>query len=438
MMANDSFISYIFSSLSNEPSAYFRDRLWRRIHRGLASIALGETKMGRTQKGDVEMDGFSIDTGDAMIASRNEAIERSTVEGALAWMRTQLKDNKALEGAIMDALRYHLTRRCICQSLANPYTRSPIIGLKDFAELLDLCAHLYPTKDYLPVTLHYPHFWRVQHLGEAKLRFSHTERYRTKPITPRPDLKRKKTADERSESPDAKRRKSAGGPIKITFGGVNKAPTMPTVPTSAQSSLPSPGPSKPTIAFTAKAASPPRNESPGLQPPTAPAKVVPPKKQPSPAVSKKPSPAVSKKPSPAASRASPATSRTSPVPKAAATAKAERKRKIIKLKFKHKKQEYADIVRGRAIVRLADKANTSGAVVPHMDDDDDDEDDAPLASRNPAVHINGVAPVKAEMAPPAPPLSSIPAPNERKLSETPPAQKAGGPMKLKLKFGGHK
>jgi hypothetical protein len=104
MMANDSFIRYIFSSLATEPSAYFRDRLWRRIHRGLASIALGETKIEGKQDGDIEMNGFTIDAGETL-ASRNEAMESSTVEGALKWMRTQLEENKALEGAIMDALR---------------------------------------------------------------------------------------------------------------------------------------------------------------------------------------------------------------------------------------------------------------------------------------------------------------------------------------------
>jgi transcription initiation factor TFIID subunit 2 len=104
MMANNSFIQYIFSSLASEPSAYFRDRLWRRIHRGLASIALGETKIGRKQDGDVEMNGFTIDTGETL-ASRNEAMERSTVEGALKWMKSQLGENKTLEGAIMNALR---------------------------------------------------------------------------------------------------------------------------------------------------------------------------------------------------------------------------------------------------------------------------------------------------------------------------------------------
>jgi transcription initiation factor TFIID subunit 2 len=104
MMTNDAFIQYIFSSLSNEPSAYFRDRMWRRIHRGLASIALGDTKFEETNR-DVEMDGLILDTGASMIASRADAMDRSTVEGALKAMRIQLGNNEALEGAIMDALR---------------------------------------------------------------------------------------------------------------------------------------------------------------------------------------------------------------------------------------------------------------------------------------------------------------------------------------------
>jgi hypothetical protein len=77
--------------------------------------------------------------------------------------------------------------------------------------------------------------------------------------------------------------------------------------------------------------------------------------------------------------------------------------------------------------------------MPYADDDDDDDDDMPLAARAPPApaHTNGV---KAEMPPPAPPLSSIPAPNnlepDRNPSATPPAQKPAGGLKLKIKFGG--
>jgi hypothetical protein len=127
MMANDAFIRYIFSSLASEPSAYFRDRLWRRIHKGLASIALGETKFEKRQDRDVEMNGLTIDTGESLV-SRNEAMERSTVEGALNWMRKQLEENKALEGAIMDALRYVfvLTRNVLL--LTRSADRLPLVS----------------------------------------------------------------------------------------------------------------------------------------------------------------------------------------------------------------------------------------------------------------------------------------------------------------------
>lgn len=291
--------------------------------------------------------------------------------------------------------------------------RSPIIGLKDFAELLDLCAHLYSTVDYLPVTLHYPRYWRVQNMSEGKLRFYQTEKFRFKPQPARPDLKRKKTADERSESPDAKRRKS-GVPIKINLS-INKASTM---PTTTQNSLPSPGALQPSITIMPRQASPLQHESPNLQAPAVLVSPAPPRKQ--------ASPAISKKPSPATSRASPATSRASPA------AKAARKQKRVVLKFNHKRKEYASLVNSE----MPDKVNMAGAIVPYADDDDE-EDDAPLASRAPAVQTNGAPPVKAEMAPPPPPLSSIPAPNnmepERKTSETPPPPQK---VKLKLKFGG--
>ncbi|KIW07771.1 uncharacterized protein PV09_01697 [Verruconis gallopava] len=399
MMANDSFIRYIFSSLANEPSSYFRDRLWRRIHRGLASIALGETKIDRQQDGDADMNGFTIDTGETMLASRNEAMERSTLEGALKWMAVQLEQNKTLERAIMDALR------------------SPIIGLKDFSELLDLCAHLYKTKDYLPVTLHYPRYWRIQNLGDGKIRFYRSDKFRFKPQNIRPDLKRKKTSDERSESPDAKRRKS-GLPLKISLGRSNPTPIPTTPALQAPPVLPSPGSSQSAITAIPKQIQPSQNESPA---PHAPIKSTSPV-----SVKKKPSPAVVKKVS-----ASSANSWVSPAPKLAT--KSVLKQKRVVLKFKNKKKEYASIVKGTTL----EKSSAVPKVPPYADDDDDD-DDEPLASRASALpQTNGTTHMKMETAPPPPPLSSIPAPNTEtpssRPSDIPPPQQK---LKLKLKFGG--
>jgi transcription initiation factor TFIID subunit 2 len=105
MMASDSFLRYIFSSLATDPSAYFRDRLWRKIKRGLASIAMGETKLNDGDEVPGDADGLAIDQGEAM-ASRNEAMERSTMEGAMKWLKMQLQSNKPLQEAIIEALRY--------------------------------------------------------------------------------------------------------------------------------------------------------------------------------------------------------------------------------------------------------------------------------------------------------------------------------------------
>ena len=104
MMANDPFLQYLISSIGTEPSAFFRDRLWREIHRGLAMIALGITKMAGDETASAQPDGFEIDTGDAL-ASRNELMERSTIEGAMKGLMRDLSSNQALQEAISDALR---------------------------------------------------------------------------------------------------------------------------------------------------------------------------------------------------------------------------------------------------------------------------------------------------------------------------------------------
>lgn len=430
MMANNAFIRYIFSSLANEPSAYFRDRLWRRIHRGLASIALGETKMDKRQQatngGDVEMDGFTIDTGESLLASRTDAASRATVEGALKFMRTQLGENGVLESAIMDALR------------------SPIIGLKDFVELLDLCAHLYDTIDHFPITLRYPRYWRVRHLGEGKLVFQQTDKVRTKRFTARPELKRKATTvDGRSESPEAKRRKS-GVPTSTGL----KINLSRAVSSTQQSLLPSPGASQPgdTINVVPRQPSPLRHESPSLAVPVATPAVAPPKKQASP--KPLPKPATIKKGTPASSRASPATSSVSRASPSGGIAKPKKEKRVV-LKFRSKLADFARIVNGTAnaggpVHAEAPEADPRGVVVPYKDAaaDDDSDDDAPLASRTNGV--SNTSSVKPEMAPPPPPLNSIPTPNgtevDRKPTATPPPQKTGGGgiLKLKLNFGAKK
>lgn len=241
--------------------------------------------------------------------------------------------------------------------------------------------------------------------------------------------KRKQTSDELAEPLDVKRRKSDIGSIKIKMASNAKASSTPTI---TQHSLPSPNGSQPstTTTFVPKEPSPLRQESPALQ-------VRAPSFDPLPAQARKQSsPALTKKSTPASSRASPAASTISKASgsRASPALKAARKTKRVVLKFRSKKKEFAALVNGDS----PSKANTSGAVVRHEDDDDDDdEDDAPLASRAPAVQRNGTPLVKAEMAPPPPPLTSIPTPNHQDTSERTDAP-APGKFKVKLKFGAGK
>lgn len=108
MMAQDSFFRYIFSTLASEPSAYFRERLWQRIHRGLSSIALGETDLSKTPEPVNNGDGLVIENGPAPQV-RQEVVDKTSIDGGLKWLRLQLKDNKALQESLMDALRYVCT-----------------------------------------------------------------------------------------------------------------------------------------------------------------------------------------------------------------------------------------------------------------------------------------------------------------------------------------
>ena len=106
--------------------------------------------------------------------------------------------------------------------------------MKDFNDLLDICSYLYDPKDSLPITIRYPRYWRVQPLGVGKLRFYQIEKYRTKPL-PKIDLKRRRPSEKRSESPEAKRRRTS---MTITTNNLPKPSPVPMLPSPLASQPP--------------------------------------------------------------------------------------------------------------------------------------------------------------------------------------------------------
>jgi transcription initiation factor TFIID subunit 2 len=138
-------------------------------------------------------------------------------------------------------LKSPLDCECIAKSVDF---RSRVIGLKEFGELLNVCYTLYDVVDSLKVELKLPRYYRVEHLGTGTLRFSKTGSFRST-FRPKPDpkeLKRRRLgAEQRSQSPEAKRRRTS---IPNIQHDVSLA-LEPKVP----SSLPSPTSSHPPPSF---------------------------------------------------------------------------------------------------------------------------------------------------------------------------------------------
>jgi transcription initiation factor TFIID subunit 2 len=268
MLKNDQFLRYILHSFASEPSHLVRERLWRVIGRGLGLIALGITK-GQEQR-DAQTDGLMILDEVPNSAAPQALLPLDTVDGALASLQNELGDNEGLQDAIIDALR------------------SPHLNIRDFTELLDLCSRLYTASESLIITLKLPKYWRVEHIGDAKMRFFQIDKFRTKPA---PKQEVKKTEKRRSsipsgESPQAKRQKmsivlktskpkatspaplaaaTAFSPVATPVPALNTLP-YPTI-VQPQAQLPSPTLSQPP-SFTQPAAPPqpakPRKSSPAV------------------------------------------------------------------------------------------------------------------------------------------------------------------------------
>ena len=56
------------------------------------------------------------------------------------------------------------------------------ITLDDLTTLLDFCRMLYTPKDEMKLTLLYPRYWKMDNLGKGKLKFTLTNKVRTKEI----------------------------------------------------------------------------------------------------------------------------------------------------------------------------------------------------------------------------------------------------------------
>ena len=186
-------LRYMIQSYYTEPSPFVRVGLWHSIGRGFGLIA---TTIPNAEKRS-ETNGLVIE-GEGLESRQQDIARTETMEGAQMSLKTQLKDNVILQGALLDALR------------------SPMLGHRDYLDVLTLCRLLYEPVNSLVFQRKLPTYWRVEHRGDGKLRFSKADSYRTKPM-PKLDMKQLKRSRNDSEDTEAhaleaKRRRASDKP----------------------------------------------------------------------------------------------------------------------------------------------------------------------------------------------------------------------------------
>ncbi|CAN8101300.1 unnamed protein product [Discula destructiva] len=153
--------------ISTHRSPFVRDQLFRVFTRGLAAIAFGELDVKAQREAaakaiaapksfedydalmeeDDEDDrdhGLVIDRGDDIIKRKQDKIARQRdITAAIKALKEALENDQNLERELWKALD------------------SPLIGVAEKRNLLELCALLYPEEDEMLVTLKYPVRWSV-------------------------------------------------------------------------------------------------------------------------------------------------------------------------------------------------------------------------------------------------------------------------------------
>ncbi|KAF2452655.1 hypothetical protein BDY21DRAFT_358347 [Lineolata rhizophorae] len=162
-MRSLSLLRYLLYSYEMEESPYMRDRMFRLLGYILGKVAIGQDIQEKTSNTSTE-GGLVVEDADATTALRQANKERThTVEGAVRALREELGQIPALKEALLKALT------------------SPLLGLYEFAGILDICDVLYEKETRLVVVLDLPHYWACRHLGNAHMHFYQTDKVRTKP-----------------------------------------------------------------------------------------------------------------------------------------------------------------------------------------------------------------------------------------------------------------
>jgi transcription initiation factor TFIID subunit 2 len=212
-------LRWLIYTMTSDSSAYVRHHSQRIFGRALAQIAFGRPQEPEnTQTGG----GLIIEQESSTEIRQADLARRQTVSGALEALKKEIGQDPSMKEYMWAACN------------------SPVLGILEIAELVDICRVLFDPVKTKMAQIPLPRYWKVENLGNGKLKFSRSSRVRTSLVPPK-DSKRKR--EENGMPPPAPR---------ITFKQVKKengpgpSPSTPSSMGLAKLHIPKPVPSTPS------------------------------------------------------------------------------------------------------------------------------------------------------------------------------------------------
>ncbi|KAH8732971.1 hypothetical protein GQ44DRAFT_766043 [Phaeosphaeriaceae sp. PMI808] len=214
----DSVLRFLLHEIGSDPSPYFRKQLLRIFSFAVGQVATGS--MYTPEKATENSAGSLVVENEGDSSDRAMQLARQNLNGAQRGLKSDLQNNQTLRAALEEALK------------------STTISISDMLELLDFCHmvfdHLKLNK--LVITLHRPRYWRMENLGQGRLRFSQTGAFREKAIRPLPPpAQAALPLPTQVAAPVSGPPPPVAGPKKLSLkiGGLNKLKTAASPPQSA-------------------------------------------------------------------------------------------------------------------------------------------------------------------------------------------------------------
>lgn len=144
---NPELLTWFIYVMSADPSPWIRHNLHIAFGRGLAPIAFGERNV---EKQPEPANNLIIEQESSTEVRQANLARKQTVPGALEALKRELEGNTTLKEALWAACN------------------SPIVGLAEICDFVDICSVIYHPIDKMMVVLKYPRYWKLENRGHVR------------------------------------------------------------------------------------------------------------------------------------------------------------------------------------------------------------------------------------------------------------------------------